>query len=247
MKIELLDGTEIDIAEYSLGVEDYNIPSVEIEHQTAVVDGLDNQIVTDTRFTGRTISVVFCYVAKDHQNYILLRNQLNGLFARKTPFYIRFKDDSTRRWMVRLASQFVTEKELETVGSMSIDFRCEKLYAESVTASNYTFNTANFIVKNTGTETVDPRESQLDITLKGVFAKQVKMTNKTTGDVFIFTGALTANDTLKLTGVRTLKNGVSALKNTNKKLITIASGDNDFLIEGGTVSSIVFNFRSLYM
>ena len=247
MRIELVDGTEIDIADYGLGVEDYNIPSVEIEHQTALVDGLDNYIVTQTKFTGRTISVVFCYVADDYANYVLLRRRLNGLFARKEPFYIKFKDDSSIRWMVRLASQFVTEKELETVGSMSIDFRCEKLYAESVTASNYTFNTVNFIVKNTGTETIDPRESQLDITLKGVFAKQVKMTNKTTGDVFIFTGALTANDTLKLTGIRTLKNNVSVLKNTNKKLITLNPGDNNFTVEGGTITSIVFNFRPLYM
>ena len=247
MKIELVDGTEIDIGDYGLGVEDYNIPSVEIKHTLADVEGIDNQIVTETKFAGRTISVVFCYVARDYSDYVILRRRLNGLFARKIPFYIRFKDDSTIRWMVRLNRQFVTEKELETVGSMSIDFRCEKLYAESVNASNYTFNTANFIVKNTGTETIDPRESQLDITLKGVFAKQVKMTNKTTGDVFIFTGALTANDTLKLTGIRTLKNNVSVLKNTNKKLITLNPGDNNFLIEGGTVTSIVFNFRPLYM
>ena len=38
MIIELLDGTRIDIAEYSLAVEDYEIPSVEIEH-TAVSVG----------------------------------------------------------------------------------------------------------------------------------------------------------------------------------------------------------------
>ena len=247
MKIELLDGTEIDIAEYSLGVEDYNIPSVEIEHQTALVDGLDNHIVTQTKFTGRTISVVFCYVADDYADYVLLRRRLNGLFARKEPFYIKFKDDSSIRWKVRLATQFVTEKELENIGSMSVDFRCEKLYAESIDVNEYTFNTANFIVKNTGTETVDPRESQLDITLKGVFAKQVKMTNKTTGDVFIYNGALTATDTLKLTGIRTLKNDVSVLKNTNKKLITLNPGDNNFTIEGGTVTSIVFDFKYLYM
>lgn len=272
MIIELLDGTQIDIAEYSLAVEDYEIPSVEIEHTAVSVDGLDNQIVTQTRYAGRIIPVIFCYLARDYQDYTLLRNELNVLFVRKVPFYIIFKDEPNKRWLVRLANQFAPEKELETIGSVTVNFRCEKINAESVGTSldlqnkgtwdaalwgfssgidydtryNYTFNSNSFVVKNIGNESVDPRESMLDIILKGTFSNQVKITNHTTGDVFIYNGSLTSTDELKLTGIRTIKNGVSALRNTNKKLLTLTPGDNQITVEGGTVSSIVFNFKFLY-
>jgi len=110
----------------------------------------------------------------------------------------------------------------------------------------YSFAANNFVVKNLGNVVIDPREHELEIVLKGVFSNNVKITNHTTGEVYQYNRALSSTDELKIKGIRTLRNGVSDFKNTNKKLLTLATGNNSISVEGGTVNSIAFNFRFLY-
>ena len=270
MIIELQNGTRIDIAEYGLKRLFHYIPSLALTHNTSLVEGRGD-IVVSSEYKQRTITVTLMYIVDDIYDYYLLRDQLNALFARNEAFYIIFKREHWKRYKVRLASQLsidpavhmnsfdveflMEEKCAESVGS-SLDLQNKGTWDESLwgfgsgidydTRYNYTFNSNSFVVKNIGNELVDPRESKLDITLKGTFGSQVKITNQTTGDVFVYTGALSSTDELKLTGIRTLKNGISTLKNTNKKLLTLLPGDNSFTVEGGTVSGIVFNFNFLY-
>ena len=269
MIVELQDNTRIDLNNYGVKRLFHYIPSLSLSHRTQTIEGRGDMVVS-SEYKQRNIRATLLFIVENIYKYYALRDELNALFARNEAFYITFKREQWKRYKVRLASQLNVDPAIH-MNSFDVDFLMDEKYAESTdtsldlqkngaqsnllqglgittnTAYNYTFNTANFVVKNIGNALVDPREAQLDITIKGVFQSQVKMTNQTTGDVFIFTGALTANDTLKLTGVRTLKNNVSALKSTNKKLITLNPGENNFLIEGGTVTSIVFDFRFLYM
>ncbi|WP_432702229.1 phage tail domain-containing protein [Lysinibacillus sphaericus] len=110
----------------------------------------------------------------------------------------------------------------------------------------YKFTTNDFTVKNLGNVKVDPRESELKITIKATASSYLEIKNVSTGEIFRFNGALSASDTVVLNGIYSYKNGVNAILNTNKKLLTLAPGNNVFSVSGGTVQSIEFDFRFLY-
>ncbi len=108
------------------------------------------------------------------------------------------------------------------------------------------YGTNNFTVKNLGNVKIDPRESELKITIKATASSYLEFKNNTTSEVFRFNGALTGTDTLVLNGIHTYKNGANAILNTNKKPLTLVPGNNVFSVSGGTVQSIEFDFRFLY-
>jgi len=270
MIIKFSDGTTKDIQDYNLKRLFHHIPSLDLNHMTESVEGRGN-LVVGTQYQQRIIKVTLLYIVQDICGYDLLRDELNALFARDEAFYIVLKREHWKRYKVRLAQQLEIEPNRH-MNSFDITFRMDDLFAESFGTSldlqnrgewdadiwgfgsgidydtqyNYTFNTNNFVVKNIGNQKIDPRQSALEVTLKGNFGSFVQITNNTTGDVYRFNNALSSTDTLKLSGIRTLKNSLSAFKHTNHKLLTLTPGDNSITVEGGTVNSVVFDFRFLY-
>ena len=270
MIIQFLDGTTKDIKDYNLKRLFHRIPSLEMNHMFEPVEGRGD-LVAGTQYKQRVITVTLLYIVKDIFGYDLLRDELNALFARDEAFYILFKREHWKRYKVRLAQQFLIEPN-QSMESFELQFRMDDLFAESVGTSldlqnrgewdadiwgfgsginydtqyKYTFYTNSFVVKNIGNHTVDPCISNLEITLKGTFGSFVQITNHTTNDVYRFSNALSASDTLKLTGIRTLKNSLSAFKYTNHKLLTLVPGDNIITVDGGTVDIAIFDFRFLY-
>lgn len=271
MIVELLNGIRIDVeANYNVKRLFHRIPSLVVEHLTETVEGRGD-LVVGTQYKQRTITVTLMYKVGDIFSYYLLRDELNALFARDEPFYIIFKREHYKRYKVRLAQQLATEP-ANHMSSFDVDFRMDDKFAESVGTSldlqnkgewdddlwgfgsgidydtryNYTFNTNSFVVKNIGNQKIDPRESAIEITLKGIFDSYVQITNNTTGDDYSFNNPLSSTDTLRLVGVRTLKNSLSVFKHTNHKLLTLSPGDNHVTVKGGTVNSIVFDFRFPY-
>jgi predicted phage tail component-like protein len=271
MIIEQLNGTRYDIKNHSLKRLYHRIPSPSVEHTTSTVEGRSGDVFLNTRFSGRTISVELLYIARDIYDYYLLRDELNGLFARNEAFYIIFKTEPYKRWKVRLAQGFSMEPS-GNMRSFTIEFVCENIFAESVGTSldlqnqkewdiglwgwgmgldwdkeyQYEFNDNSFTVENIGNVAIDPCEHELEIIVKGEFSDGVTITNQTTGDVYKYNEPLSSTDNLALSGIRTLKNGTSDFKSTNKKLLTLAPGENSITVEGGTLTSIAFNFRFLY-
>lgn len=106
----------------------------------------------------------------------------------------------------------------------------------------FTFNANSFTVVNHGNVPINPRWMPLRITLRGNFASGVTITNQTTGEIFNYRSGLAASDVLVLDGINYTKNGMSVTGQTNKKLITLKKGINQFSVTGGTVSSIIFDF-----
>lgn len=267
MIIEYANGTRVDIADHNLTRLFHYIPSADVEHTSASVECI-GEIVTHTQIKNRVISVEFMVKSYDLFDYYLLRDEINALFTRDDAFYIIFKREPYKRYKVRLAKQFEVPPQ-KRLGKFTVEFITVQRFAESIASISdlkewdtdkwawngliswdddlqYTFDDNTFTVANLGNVVIDPRYCALDITLTGVFSRYVTITNTTTGDVYTYNGALTASDTLVLSGVKSLKNGVSVFKDTNKKLITLAVGNNIFTVEGGTVNSIAFNFRFLY-
>lgn len=269
MIIETLDGKVLDIANYSLKRLFHYIPSITIGHSTESVDGRDGLLYLETSFETRIITVEFLYESYDIFDYYLLRDEINALFTRKESFYITFKNEPYKRYLVRLNQSFDIAPN-QYMNSFNVEFVCVNIFAESTSKTTalkdwdsnskawngqitwdddlkYSFNTTAFTVKNLGNVDIDPRQSELAITLKGLFSSSVTIINQTTGDTYVYNGTMGANDTLVLKGIQSFKNGTSVFKNTNKKLIKLRAGDNNFVIQGGSVTSIDFGFRYLYL
>ena len=89
----------------------------------------------------------------------------------------------------------------------------------------YTHNTNTFRIYNAGNVEVHPFEQYLKITIANA-TKGYKLTNTTTGDVFEYTG--TASGRIVLDGPNVTVNSLQALRDTNRRFITLAPGWNTF-------------------
>lgn len=104
----------------------------------------------------------------------------------------------------------------------------------------------SFLIHNIGDATIEPSSWDLEITIKATTSTFFQLINFTTGDIYEFYGGLTPSDTLIIRGVRTFKNDLPAFGDTNRKLISLAPGSNNFRVNGASVQSISFNFRYPY-
>lgn len=270
MIIELLDGTRFDTADYDLKRLFHFIPSATIDHTSQSVEGRPD-IILSSQLNNRIIRVEFLYEAADIYDYYLLRDELNDLFMRTEPFYIIFKREPYKRWLVKTSSQFEVPP-APHMNSFVVEFLTFNGYSESTFAtpqldskewdvdkfywngniqwdeniSYRFFETNNFVVNNLGDLDVDPTQNFLQITVNANALEFLEIRNITTGDVFRYNGTLTINDLLNLEGIRSFKNQVSVFSDTNRQLISLKKGINVFEVIGGTINSIGFNFRFLY-
>lgn len=272
MIIKKLNGQIIDTSNFNLKRLFNYIPSAEVNHTYASVEGRSD-IITDTKLNNRVITVQFLYDSQDIYDYYLLRDELNALFMREEAFYIIFKKEPYKQYLVKTNVGFSIPPNAH-MEAFEIEFITLNTFGESIFSTGelvdkswdsgfyawngmidwdsenfpeYTFTDRTFTVFNGGSYKVDPRQSYLKITLKGI-GSAASITNNTTGDVYTFTGGLTASDTLVLEGVKTFKNDISAFRNTNRRVITLAPGENEFFIGGlgGGLTSVSFDFRYLY-
>src|SRR5699024_1306520 len=71
----------------------------------------------------------------------------------------------------------------------------------------------------------------LKITYKGN-SENLRIRNLTTGDEWAYNGTTNTSDVIVLEGIRSTKNGLSIFRQTNKRLLTLAPGWNEFEIVG---------------
>jgi hypothetical protein len=268
MIIEKLDGTIIETEQYGIKLLTHSISSPSPRVITEEIEGRDGYIELGTTFDGRKIRASFFMYAYDKQDYPLLRNEVFRIFATKELFYFH-EPDQKRRWLVR-SNGFDIERLSPRGGKFEIEFSSPSPYAESVGTTldpfafdaelwqigqgliesddlKYVHNTASFRIYNAGDIDIDPRVLPLKITFTGA-SMNLTITNQTTGDTWKYTGATVDGDTITLDGVRSLKNGASIFGQTNRKLITLKSGWNDFTVTGATGAfEISFDFRFYYL
>lgn len=245
MIIEKLDGTIIDTEQYGIKLLTHSISSPSVSVVTEEIEGRDGYIEIDTTYDGRKIRASFFMRAVDRQDFPLLRNEVFRIFSTKELFYFH-EPNQKRRWLVR-SNGFEIEKYLPRIGTFEIEFSLPSPFGESIKPTSYSFTTPTFRVFNAGDIDIDPRVLPLVITFAGSSAN-LTITNTTTGDTWAYNGTTQAGDTVTLDGVRSLKNGTSIFGQTNRKLITLKSGWNDFTVTGATEPfEISFNFRFYYL
>lgn len=258
------DGTEVNLNDYGLRCLSFEVESIGSKLEEEHIPGRDGVILIDGDLEPRNLKAKFMTAAADRNGYTLLQNQIYRLFDPRKEITIIDNKEPGKRWFVRSVAKFTPER-INAINSLfELTLYSARPFAESVGSTlspdesiqintnygdppvQYVFNTSSFSVWNDGDSNINPRNNELIITFKGVSAGGLSIKNITTGDEWTYSNATLESDTIKLDGIRSTKNGLSIFRNSNKKLITLNTGWNDFQISGATDFTISFDFRYLY-
>ena len=248
--IQKQDGTAYKLSDYYVKIIDVIVPSVDDVLTSDYVEGGKGIIPLGTRTDRAPIKVYFDFRAIDRDHFFSLRNDIFKILRGKEWFYLIDNVEPHRRWKV-VCRSFEPQR-IWSIGRQTVEFPLISPYAESTNdtsvpiewgqgwywgqglewgSDSYTYTTSDFIIKNYGDEEVDPRFMDLKITFKGA-SNNLRIRNLTTGDDWQYSGTTTANDTIIIDGIRSTKNSLSIVRETNRKLISLAIGDNNMRITG---------------
>ncbi|MEI2356053.1 phage tail family protein [Mesobacillus zeae] len=269
-KIVMADGATYDMAgDFAVLVRSFRISSPIPNIYTESFEGRNGLVRVGKDFGERSITAVCSFFPVDDADVALLRDELLRVLFTPDQFYVIQEAQPYKRWKVEVASDFTPEV-IGTYGEFTIDFVSASSYAESVGTTldpftfdtdlwgagmgltsddaSYTHSTTSFAVYNASDVVINPREFPLKITYRGA-STNLTIRNETTGDEWKYTGTTGVGDRLEINGVRSLKNGVvSVFGNTNRKLITLKPGWNQFTVTGAEGAfSVEFDFRFYYL
>lgn len=267
--ISLFDtaGNKIDVSKYGLTGSGLIIPSPSYREERDNAPGRPGDVLLGRDLEPRQLRAPFRVRAYDYEDALLVRDELYALFSKA--MYVGETKQPGKWWKVRMVEGFTPVRVSPSVFKIDVPLHCESGMAESFGTTgdaltwdvdkwqwgmglspdefDYEKTTNRFIIYNAGTETVNPRFMPLIISLKGVATSLVEIINHTTGETFRYNGVLNASNTLSVNGVRPLLDGLSTLRKTNRKLITLAPGANDIEVKGVAVERIFFDFRFYYL
>ncbi|MES9694263.1 phage tail family protein [Bacillus toyonensis] len=225
-------------------------------------------INTGTEIEGRSIQVEILFEAYDFSDYALKRNEFFQILDSREDFYVIYSKEPGKRWLVS-AEGFTPKPVSITLGMCEIVLYSTSPYAESIGTTldlftfdselwqigqgliaedvQYTHKISSFRIYNAGDEEIDPRKLPLAIRIRGA-TNGLTITNRTTGDTFKLNIPTAAGDTVELNRVRVFKNGNTVFASTNRKVIRLAPGWNDFIVSGiSGAFQIEFDFRFYYL
>lgn len=215
-----------------------DIPSPSYRVLRETIDGRPGEIITDKTLDVRQLLGKFILESDGYVNSLTSRNKLFEVFGNGETVYVSESHLSTIRWKCHVDG-WVAERVNSGVHLFEIPLLAESGTSETVNIVEKSYSTESFRFKNEGNVSVDPRiHSETVIEFKGV-STNLTILNQTTSDQWSLTGSTVTDDVIRLEGVKTLKNGLSVFGQTNKKLITLKPGWNDFQITGATGSFTV--------
>lgn len=220
----------------------------------------------------RIIAAKFWLTGYDALDYKLLRDEVYAFFSTFKDFYAVDADLPGKRWKVKVESLNINRINRRT-GEAEVTFKAHRGIAESIAFSTDDYTTADenwttgmgiqgdvnkqdyihseniFKIYNAGNVVVDPRESELTITVKAVNGGTggVGIRNASTGEEWKYTGPLNANDFIIINRMDSKRNSANIVGLTNLNLISLKPGDNNIIVTGLNPGfEIVFKFRFLY-
>jgi hypothetical protein len=268
LTIQRLNGAIYNLVDYGIKALDFQISAPSPRVNSEIIDGRDGYVDLGAVYDAREMRGSFFMTAVDSTDFALLRNEVFRIFAGREQFYVIDSREPGKRWLVR-SNGYSVEQIVATKGRFEVDFTGASTYAESIGTTldpltfdtelwqigqgiiddemKYSHTTSSFRIYNSGDTTVNPRQHPLVITYSGA-STNLKIKNITTGEEWAYTGTTTASDNVKLDGIRSTKNGLSIFRDTNRKVISLAPGWNDFVITGASGTfSISFDFRHYYL
>jgi hypothetical protein len=268
LAIQRLNGALYDLSDYGIKTLDFQIDAPSPRIYSEVVEGRDGTLDLGAVYDSRQLRGSFFMSAVDSVDFALLRNEIFRIFAGAEAFYLIDSREPGKRWKVR-SNGFSVEQLNATKGRFDVDFNAQIPYAESIGTTldpltfdtelwqigqgiideglTYSHTTSTFRIYNIGDTTVNPRQHPLVITYTGA-STNLKIKNVTTGEEWAYTGTSASGNNIKLDGVRSTKNGLSIFRDTNRKVISLVPGWNDFVIAGASGSfTVSFDFRFYYL
>lgn len=271
LKIQRLNGDNFNLIDYGIKTLNFTVDSPSPRTTTEVIEGRNGYIDMGTVYDGRTLRGSFFMTSVDGYDTPLLRNEIFKIFESKELFYLIDTREEGKRWKVKCDGKFSLEQILANKGRFEVKFISHSSFSESVGTTldpftfnsevwqvgqgltvdvdetDFTHNTTSFSIFNAGDKDIDPRELPIIITYKGA-STNLQIDNVTTKETWSYTGETISTDVIELNGIRSLKNDTSIFKNTNRKLITVKKGWNDFQLSGTSGDfTIEFNFRFYYL
>ena len=266
--LQFSDGEFDLLANYRIKIIDIKIGMPVPKNEFSSYAGSVGKKLLTHSFDSFPITFEFDHFADNLNDLILTETELRELFNKEGEYYFIYTREPGKRYPVTVESISSTKKAYFK-GNFVVSFSAYKGYAESMVTTlssfsleddwqfsqglvsedySYSHNTSHFTIFNAGSFEIDPRESDLRITLEGESEGNVTIFNKTTGDRFIYYPSLSTNlgQTLVLDGVYPKLNGVSCGIDKNHGLITLAEGVNEIEIQNITRVKSSWDFRFLY-
>lgn len=210
------------------------------------------EILLGRELNERSIDIQFLLKPVDFQDLYLLRNELYAMLAGESRIYLHEKEIPFKRWRVLIDSEEMPEKGYdhafyamklvaphgysESIGKTTdlLRFDVDKWqFGQGLTFEDkkYSHSARTFRTYNAGNLKVDPRKMPLKITFRGA-SMNLRIFNHTTDEEFRLTGNTSTTDKLEINGVEVKLNGKSILSRTNRKLLTVESGYNEWELIG---------------
>lgn len=228
-----LENVKIDMEALGLLGLKLQVPSPSYNTITQELDGRGGVTVMDRLLQPRKLSAQFITMADDYIGSLNLRDSLYRLLGNGGPFYIAESEIPSKRWKVYF-EEWTPERQTVKAHTFDVSLLNESGFSESTDLIIPSYTTSSFSFNNEGDLTIDPRiHSETQIKFSGSSTNLV-IKNNTNGNVWSWTGTTVSGDYILLSGVQSFKNGVSIFGQTNKKLLTIPLGLNDFELNGVT-------------
>ena len=249
------------------------VGSVGKERTVDTVDGRPGVVDYGFNYTDRPVSLFLRIKAADATDFRLLRNEVFATFDVGSAFYVAESDVPSRVLKVVVDESYIPDRLTEEYADFDINCRTldsvfwESKYTTlelhdsgySATAEKYglvdniddekvqyRFTSNNFTVYNAGNVTIEPESMFLEIRLRyASFQGKITVKNKTTGDVFEFTNNQNRLH-ISLLGMNILLGATNGFRYSNRRFISLAPGDNEFEISGGTFEELWVDFKYLY-
>ena len=245
-----LDGQTHSFKDLGFRTVDFVVSSPSFSYEERMINSVTGIVPTETTRQPREISVTFSVMADDWIDFAMLRQKMFDVVS-NNPIYLIEERKQGEMWECRVKDPYVL-RQLNTFSVFTIDFVCFSGTSMSVgtTAEDSTFSALSyydlpttiddyqdikkvaFRIYNPGLA-IDPRNrnSLFKIVYKGA-SNRFGITNLTTGDAFVYEGSTGENDTLTLDGINSFKNDTSIFLDTNKQLISLTHGWNEFVLHG---------------
>ena len=270
-KIYDLNMKEITLPKGVMPLEIF-VGSVAKNRVTEAVDGRSGVVDYGFNYTDRPVSLFLRIKAADKIDFRLLRNEVFATFDVGNAFYVAESDVPSRVLKVVVDESYIPDRLTEEYADFDINCRTldsvfweskyttlelhDSGYAHSAEKYGlvdnindekvkYRFTESNFTVYNAGNVTVEPESMFLKIYASLVVGDEFTITNHTTGEVFKLLTKLESRN-ISIDGM-IVKNGTfNAFRDTNKRFISLAPGDNSISVTGATFNEIRFNFKYYY-
>ena len=250
------------------------VGSVGKERMVDTVDGRPGVVDYGFNYTDRPVSLFLRIKAADAADFRLLRNEVFATFDVGSAFYVAEADVPSRVLKVVVDESYIPDRLTEEYADFDINCRTlDSVFWESkyttlelhdsgysataekyglvdnidVEKVKYRFTENNFTVYNAGNVTIEPESMYISIFFYYCSIPDGKMTvkNLTTGDV-LEVNKTTDRSHIRQDGMVFTIAGVNFFRDTNRKFISLAPGDNQFEITGATYDEARFNFKYLY-